>query len=95
MSLRFTLFNAKMLARGQHPRPLQDGSLLHVDEIVQHACHTCITVVSSGNTISSQSVPHCSSPVWNRAATVELLVVFYEQFHRKWLAMSGVNGMYF
>jgi hypothetical protein len=32
--------------------------------------------------------------VWNRAATVELSVILYEQFHREWLAMPGVDGMY-
>ena len=31
--------------------------------------------------------------MWNRAATVELLVIFYEQFHRKWLAVPGVFGV--
>ncbi len=35
-----------------------------------------------------------TTSVWNRAAPVELSVIFYELFHREWLAMSGVNGLY-
>ena len=66
---------------------------LHVNEIVQHARHTCITFVNSGNTLSSQSVPLVAARVWNRAATVELAVFFHELFHREWLAMSEVFGV--
>lgn len=51
---RFFLLDMTFLLILHHPRTLQDGFFAPFEEIVLHARHTCLTVVSSGFSFSSQ-----------------------------------------